>query len=137
MTTSIPSAPKPRIGVSTVVFTEQKVLLVQRGKEPGKGLWSLPGGSVEWGERLIEAALREVFEETALVINQADFCEFVEVLTDERHFVIAVFRSFINNEAPVVAGDDAAEAAWFHADDLLKLDGKGAMTPAPQSGFCA
>ena len=56
----------PKLGVSAAIWRDGKVLLAQRGKEPLKGVWSLPGGSVEHGEEIRKAALRELKEETGV-----------------------------------------------------------------------
>lgn len=58
----------PRIGVAAIVLDEDRVLLVKRGRDPGKGQWSLPGGLVELGEGIQEALFREIREETSLQI---------------------------------------------------------------------
>ena len=59
----------PRVGVAAVVLRDNQVLLVQRGREPGKGSWGLPGGMLELGETLAEGARREVMEECGVEIE--------------------------------------------------------------------
>ena len=59
----------PRVGVAAVVFRDSQVLLVQRGRDPGKGSWGLPGGMLELGETLAEGAHREVLEECGVEIE--------------------------------------------------------------------
>ena len=59
----------PRVGVAAVVLRDNQVLLVQRGREPGKGSWGLPGGMLELGETLAEGACREVMEECGVEIE--------------------------------------------------------------------
>ena len=67
MTSSVPP-PRPQIAVSAAIFHDDKVLLVRRARSPAKGVYSLPGGRVEFGESLHTALLREVDEETGLKI---------------------------------------------------------------------
>jgi ADP-ribose pyrophosphatase YjhB (NUDIX family) len=63
------TTPRPVVGVGAVVVHDGRVLLIRRGKEPLRGRWLVPGGAVEWGETLQEALVREVEEETGLVVR--------------------------------------------------------------------
>lgn len=123
-----PSEPRslPRLGVSVCLWRAGEVLLVERGKPPNLGLWSLPGGHVEFGEPLRVAAARELFEETAL---KADIGEVVDVLDIirrdangiiERHYAVTVFLATWRDGEPR-AGDDAARAAWCRPDAIADL----------------
>ena len=58
----------PRVGVGAIVIKDDKVLLVQRGVEPGLGLWAIPGGTLKLGETLQTCAAREILEETGITI---------------------------------------------------------------------
>ena len=60
---------RPVVGVGAVVVQDGRVVLIRRGKEPMRGRWLVPGGTVEWGETLEEAVVREVEEETGLVVR--------------------------------------------------------------------
>ena len=60
---------QPTLAVGAIVFKENKVLLVKRGKAPAKGLWAIPGGSVKLGETLKDAAEREIIEETRIQVK--------------------------------------------------------------------
>jgi ADP-ribose pyrophosphatase YjhB (NUDIX family) len=117
---------RPTLGVSTLVMHGGKVLLVKRSREPLRGLWSLPGGHVEAGESLADAALREVREETGIVADKPERIDVVEVIPRDAgggiaaHFVLVVFRARYVSGEPVAA-DDAAEARWVNAADLTKL----------------
>lgn len=120
---------KPILGVSCLLLCKDDVLLVQRAKQPAKGLWSLPGGKVEWGEKLEDAARRELLEETALTIDHLVFGEFVEIIEPTHHFVISVFVGRLNKQVAPTAGDDAAAAQWYSPADLETLDNANQMTP--------
>lgn len=120
---------KPVLGVSCLLLCEDNALLIQRAKQPAKGLWSLPGGKVEWGETLEVAARRELLEETALTVEHLKFSEFVEIIEPTHHFVISVFVGRTNNQAMPTAGDDAAAAKWYSPAELDALDKANQMTP--------
>ncbi|MEM8685764.1 MAG: NUDIX hydrolase [Pseudomonadota bacterium] len=121
----------PKLGVSVACWRGEEVLLAQRGKAPSKGLWSLPGGHVELGERLAEAALRELHEETSVTAELEGLVTTLDIIRRDdqghvtTHYVIAVFKArWISGEA--VAGDDAAAVQWRRAEDVDDL----AMTPS-------
>lgn len=100
-----------------VVDEHDRLLVVQRGREPARGRWTVPGGRVEWGERLEEAVAREVAEETSLVVEVHGFVGHAEVVTDLHHTVILDFAAtVVSGEA--VAGDDAAAVAWMGRAEL-------------------
>lgn len=120
----------PVVGVSGVVLAGDRVLLVKRGAEPHKGLWSLPGGAVETGEGLAVACAREVAEETGIAVEVGPLVEVVErVQKDERgrveyHYVLLDYLCLAKPDQPH-AGDDAADARWVA---LGSLSGAG-LTP--------
>jgi ADP-ribose pyrophosphatase YjhB (NUDIX family) len=113
----------PRLAVSACVWRGDRFLLVERGKEPNRGLWSLPGGSVDFGETLAAAAARELREETAVDADLRHLVDVVEAIRHDdmgrpsRHYVIAVLGGPWRAGEPV-AGDDAAEAEWLSVDEL-------------------
>lgn len=118
---------RPLIGVSVALWRGDEVLLVRRAGAPLAGTWSLPGGLVEAGERLAEAARRELLEETGLdcgsLTGPVDWNEII--LKDaagavERHYVIAAFHArWQGGEAG--AGDDAEAVCWVRPDALSDL----------------
>jgi ADP-ribose pyrophosphatase YjhB (NUDIX family) len=111
----------PVLGVSVCVVRDGRVLLTQRAEPPFKGRWSLPGGHVEWGERLKDAALRELKEETRLDARLRHIIDWAEIIDEARHFVIAVFLAdWVRGEA--IAGGDAKDARWADLEELKKLD---------------
>lgn len=107
----------PRLGVSACVWREGRVLIVERGKPPFGGFWSLPGGSVEPGEAVKEAALRELREETGVVAALDHLVGLFDVIRRDEagelavHFVIACYAGlWIAGEA--VAASDASLVEW-------------------------
>lgn len=121
---------RPLVGVSIACCRAGRVLLVQRGRPPFVGTWSLPGGLIELGETLAEAALRELREETGVTAEITGFLDTFDVIRRaedgrvERHFVLSVFLArHLAGEA--IAADDAAAVMWASADDIEPL----AMTP--------
>jgi ADP-ribose pyrophosphatase YjhB (NUDIX family) len=117
------STARPTVAVGAVVFDDRgRVLLVQRGKPPAKGLWSVPGGRVELGETLAAAVEREVLEETGLEVTCGALVEVVERITIEGdatwHYVILDFLAQADPRAALAHGDDAADVRWFAIDEL-------------------
>jgi 8-oxo-dGTP diphosphatase len=113
----------PAVGVGAVAVQNGKILLVRRGRPPSEGLWSLPGGRVEWGETLAEAVVREVHEETGLRVKIGDLAGVVERthLDEGFHYVILdYFVEVVGDD--IRPGGDALEAAWAPLDELDRLD---------------
>jgi len=108
---------RPFLGVGALIFDSAKILLVERGKEPFKGYWSLPGGILEPGEKLEDALRREVLEETGLEVEPLSIFEIFErIMPDEMgraeyHYVLIDYLC-----RPVggrlQAASDASGAAW-------------------------
>ena len=117
----------PLLGVSVALWRDGTVLLAQRGKPPLAGLWSLPGGLVEVGERLAAAASRELEEETGVTGALAGIADWHEVIIRdqagavERHFVLAVFAGrWRAGEAR--AQGDAKAVRWARPEELAGLE---------------
>lgn len=116
----------PLLGVGAIVFADEKILLVERGKPPLEGLWSLPGGLVETGERLEDAAAREVFEETGLRIAVESLATvFERIMPDaggrpEYHYVLVDFYCTLLG-GDLRPGDDSRRAGWFELPALASL----------------
>jgi len=118
-----PSFDPPIAAILAVVIRDRKVLLVRRANPPDAGLWGFPGGKIEKGERLQDAALRELREETGVsaralgVFSAVDAFECDGLGNLQRHFIlIAVLCEWTNGEP--VAGDDALEARWVDLEAL-------------------
>lgn len=99
------------------------ILLIQRGNNPFKNKWALPGGFIEIDELLEDACKRELFEETGLKIEKMhQFKAYDAIERDPRHRTISVvFYNEIENRTDVKGGDDAARASWFLINDLPEL----------------
>jgi 8-oxo-dGTP diphosphatase len=116
----------PLVGVGAIVIDRGKVLLVKRGLPPLQGEWSIPGGVLEVGEMLREAAVREAAEETGLTVETADLLGvFDRVLRDEAgrvcyHYVLVDFLCHrLSGEAH--AAGDADAVRWFTLAEIEKL----------------
>jgi ADP-ribose pyrophosphatase len=116
----------PQVAVGAIVFKENKVLLVLRGKPPAENLWSIPGGSVELGETLQEATEREIMEEAGITIRAREPVYTFDVLERDNkgnvrfHYVIVdLAADYISGE--LRPGDDAVDVRWFSADEVNKL----------------
>jgi mutator protein MutT len=111
----------PVLGVSVCVIRAACVLLSQRAKPPFQDKWSLPGGHVETGERLEEAAMRELSEETGLEPVLQGIFDWTEIIDSKRHYVIAVFRAKWKAGEPR-AGGDAKAVRWAKVEELDQLE---------------
>lgn len=115
----------PVVGVSGVVVHEVRVLLIERGREPLKGRWSLPGGALELGETLAEGVVREVLEETGVRVRPVEMIATLDrIVRDDAgavqfHYVLVDFVCVPEgDELEPRAGDDASEARWVETSEL-------------------
>ena len=114
----------PIVGVGAVVIDGTKVLLVRRGQEPLKGEWSLPGGALELGETLQQGVVREVLEETGLIVAPGGIIEILDRITPDEtsgrvryHYVLIDFVCHVTGGA-LCPGTDAEEVRWVERDQL-------------------
>ena len=111
----------PKVAAGCLVKRDGKVLLVRRGIEPGYGRWVFPGGHVDRGETLEEAALRETREECGAV---AAIDGLIGVYSyPGRPVIVAVYRASLLPESPEpYAGDETLEVGWFSPEEIDRLD---------------
>jgi len=129
---------RPIVGVGGVVVEEGRALLIRRGNEPLKGQWSIPGGTLELGETMMEGTARELKEETGLEVKVLEIIEVFERINfadetwttqEERrrprfHFVIVDYLCERVSGSPL-AGGDVTDVAWAGENDLERF----ALTP--------
>ena len=114
--------PRPEVCVGAVVVDDDRLLLIRRGHGPAAGKWSLPGGRVEFGETMAEALVREVHEETGLDVVVGAYIGHVEIVGDDHHYVVHDYAAVAFDAEVLVAGDDAAEAAWIELHAVADLN---------------
>jgi 8-oxo-dGTP diphosphatase len=113
----------PQIGIGIVLLRGDEVLLIKRGRPPGQGAWSLPGGKQELGETAETCARRELLEETGLTTGPLTFIAHVDSIHHdaagriEYHYTILDFAArYISGDA--IAGDDVTDIAWARPDEF-------------------
>lgn len=117
----------PIVGVGAVIVKGDQVLLIRRANEPSRGRWSIPGGTVELGETLAEAAIREVGEECQLQVDIGDVLSVFDLIQRDDsgriryHYVlIDLAARYVSGEP--VAGTDALDARWAKEAEFSELD---------------
>lgn len=123
--------PSPLVGVGAVIIQDNRALLVQRGTEPAKGQWSIPGGLIDVGETLREAVVREVREETGLLVEPIELIELLDRIYREGervryHYVIADYLCRVTG-GTLQAASDADAVRWlehsqWNSHSVLRID---------------
>jgi len=117
---------RPIVAVGAVVVKAGKVLLVRRGQDPSRGLWSLPGGAVKSGEGLKEAVAREVKEECGIEVSVGDVVDVLDrIYADpegriQYHYVIVDFLASWRR-GRLKAASDISDAAWVDPGAIRRL----------------
>ena len=117
---------RPMVGVGAIILERDRVLMAQRGKQPLKGWWSLPGGLLELGEALADGLRREVREETGLEVRPLGVLEvFERIMRDaagapEYHYVLVDYLCRVTG-GELRAGDDVCAVEWTRRRDLPPL----------------
>jgi len=111
------------IGVGVLIKSDDKVLLVKRLRDPGKGKWSIPGGRLRFGEKVRDAAIREIEEETGLKIEITRLLDVVDIFVKDYKGKVKEHYVVIDFEGKVIGGElrassDALEVKWV---DISKI----------------
>lgn len=126
--------------MGALIFQRDRILLVERGRAPLKGFWSLPGGLLETGEHLADAIRREVREETGLDVKPLGVFEIFErIMRDkegkpEYHYVLIDYICKVVG-GELLAADDASRAEWVRRKDLAELKITEGTLPVIERGF--
>lgn len=114
----------PRLAALAVVIRNGRVLLVRRRNEPDAGLWGFPGGHVDLGETALEAAVRELREETGVIARPLRYLTNVDIIVRDSaggitfHFLLAaVLCEYVSGEP--AAADDVSDAGWRDVDNVI------------------
>jgi len=110
----------PKVAVGVAVFHDDRLLLVRRTMNPGRGRWSLPGGYLDLGEQPREAAAREALEEAGVVVTVGAVVDVFANPIEEGGAVFILFEATWVSGSPV-PGDDADAAAFFGRDEVPPL----------------
>ena len=116
----------PQVAIGGVIIEDDRILLVKRNKEPHKGEWAIPGGSVKLGETLQQAVEREIREETGLAVSAKDPIHVFDYIERDKQGHLRFHYVIVDLKADYVAGtlhpsDDAADARWFTPKEIKKL----------------
>ncbi len=116
----------PLVGVGAIIIEDERVLLVKRAHPPLQAQWSIPGGVLEVGELVREAAVREALEETGLVVEPGELLGVYDrILRNpekrvQYHYVLIDFLCR-RTGGDLLAASDAAEVRWFMREELPAL----------------
>lgn len=111
----------PKVVVTALIESAGRVLLVRRDIEPGRGLWGLPGGYVDWDEHPEQAMTRECEEETGAHVEADGLISVQHVILDNEGIVILSYRASLLNGDDVSARDEVQEIGWFEPESLPPL----------------
>ncbi len=112
----------PKLTADGTILKDKKILLIKRKNEPFKGKWALPGGYVEYGEKVEDTIIREIYEETGLKTKIRDLIGiYSDPKRDPRGHTITVAYLLDIKSGELKSGDDASDAKFFDLKDLPKL----------------
>jgi len=110
---------RPKIGVAVLIEKDGKILMGKRKYSHGKDSWCLPGGHVEFGEKLIDAAKRETKEETGIEVSGLELLSVTDDIMYGKHYVTVSFKASVVEGEPILKKDEKfLDMAWFEIDKL-------------------
>lgn len=118
---------QPLVGVGGIIFQDESVLLIKRGREPARGQWSIPGGVVDLGETLQAAVVREVLEETQIEVEPLVLVKVLDRIFRDKegrvtyHYVLVDFLCR-HTRGTVLPGSDAQDARYVPIAELSSLN---------------
>lgn len=119
----MPEIKHPILTVDTVVINNESLVLIKRKNDPYQGFWALPGGFVEYGETVEDAALRETLEETGLLINLKDIVGvYSDINRDPRGHTVSICFHAHPIGGKLTPSTDALEAAYFTFDEIFSME---------------
>jgi len=130
----------PIVGVGGIIISGERVLLIRRGTDPGKGSWSIPGGKLELGETLLDGVQRELLEETALQVRVVGLVEVFERISMDaesrvqHHYVIVDYLCEADS-GEARAASDVADVAWVTESQLAEYSLTAAALQAIRKAF--
>lgn len=133
-----PRSPIPAVGA--VVVKGRDVLLIVRGKDPGRGRWSIPGGAILLGETLEQAVVREITEEVSILVEPVGLVKALDrIVRDEEgnilyHYILIDFLCLYRS-GNLRAASDATKARWVRESDIERYDLPGETKDVIRKGL--